>query len=203
MKYENPPTGKVQDSKSQNPKNMGFSDNNTSCQICGKRGHVALKCWHRFNQAYCHDDIPEALAAITIRDSQDEEWFPDTGASTHMTGDPGKLVNLYAYNGNDSVMIGDGNTLKITHTGDAILQTKTSHFQIKNVLLVPELKKNLLSVSQFTNDYPCDFEFSAGGFVVKDRATKTVIMEGTTKGDLYALGAPKWEAFFSNRNRLA
>lgn len=39
--------------------------------------------------------------------------------------------------------------------------------------------------------------------MVKDRAIKIVIMEGTRKGDLYALGALKWEAFFSNQNRSA
>ena len=43
---------------------------------------------------------------MTITDSQDSAWFPDTGASTHMTGDSGTLVNLKNYNGHDRVMVG-------------------------------------------------------------------------------------------------
>lgn len=66
------------------------------------------------------------------------------------------------------------------------------------MLLVPEMKKNLLSVSQFTSDYPFNFEFSATGFVIKDRNTNQVIASGRREGDLYALTTSK-EAHFSNR----
>ncbi|KAF8391041.1 hypothetical protein HHK36_023341 [Tetracentron sinense] len=90
-----PPTGKNPNKKSELniSKNGGkFFDSGSlpTCQICEKRGHVALKCWYRFNQSFAPDDVPQALAAMTISDSQDHAWYPDTGASTHMTGDPGQ-----------------------------------------------------------------------------------------------------------------
>lgn len=34
------------------------------CQICGKKGHVALKCWNKFNHSYKLSGLPQALAAI-------------------------------------------------------------------------------------------------------------------------------------------
>ncbi|KAG7960165.1 hypothetical protein I3843_10G109400, partial [Carya illinoinensis] len=60
------------------------------CQICGKHGHIALKCWERFNHSLQPDDIPQALAAMTLNDpSNDAEWTVDTGAFAHMTGNSG------------------------------------------------------------------------------------------------------------------
>ncbi|KAF8409418.1 hypothetical protein HHK36_005494 [Tetracentron sinense] len=167
---------------------------------CNNNRRNSFNKKHKFNQAYTPDDIPKALAAIQIGDSQDDAWFLDTGASAHMISDPGKLIDFHAYYGNDTFMIGDGYTLKITHTGDAILDTKSGNFKLRNVLLAPELKKKLFSVSQFTSDYPCVFEFVDGDFVVKDRNTRNIVMEGTRKGDLYALNALKLQAFFSNWN---
>ncbi|KAF5471292.1 hypothetical protein F2P56_011735 [Juglans regia] len=60
------------------------------CQICNKFGHHALKCWHRFDKAFQDNDIPEALAALTINNPNDHEWMTDTGASAHMTSNAGQ-----------------------------------------------------------------------------------------------------------------
>ncbi|KAF8392751.1 hypothetical protein HHK36_023100 [Tetracentron sinense] len=89
------------------------------CQICGKRNHNALGCWHRFDNSYQLDSIPQALSAVTITDPQDQEWFTDSSVSAHMTGNLGKLTNLRPYTGTDSVEIGDGSQLFISHIGDA------------------------------------------------------------------------------------
>ncbi|KAK2971873.1 hypothetical protein RJ640_000890 [Escallonia rubra] len=51
-------------------------------------------------------DIPKALAAMHVIDSQDSKWFLVTGAIAHITEDPGKLSNLVRYQGSDSVMSG-------------------------------------------------------------------------------------------------
>ncbi|KAF8401648.1 hypothetical protein HHK36_012594 [Tetracentron sinense] len=157
------------------------------CQICNKRNHTALKCFNRFNHSFQADDIPQALAAFSIADNQNSEWFPDTGATAHMTGNPGKLQNLKPYKGNDGVMVGNGQTLAITHIGEAHINEKSTPIDLKNVLLVPEIKKDLLSVSQLTNDMPYTFEFNSDGFVIKDRRTNLVVAVGSRKEGLYAL----------------
>ena len=58
------------------PKNENFADTvkkNESqvCQICSKTGHMALECWHRFNQTYQPNNVAQALVAISIKDVQD------------------------------------------------------------------------------------------------------------------------------------
>jgi len=61
------------------------------CQICGKMGHPALKCWHRFNNSYQYEELPRALAAMRITDITDQhgnEWLPDSAATAHVTSSP-------------------------------------------------------------------------------------------------------------------
>ncbi|KAF8378539.1 hypothetical protein HHK36_029882 [Tetracentron sinense] len=48
-----------------------------------------MRCWHRVNQTYQPDEIPQTLVAMTLHDDKDTAWFPDIEASTHMTFDPG------------------------------------------------------------------------------------------------------------------
>ncbi|KFK30733.1 hypothetical protein AALP_AA6G020200 [Arabis alpina] len=104
-------------------------NNKTVCQICGKSGHPAIRCWHRFNNSYQDEDMPKALAAMRITEVPDAsglEWFPDTGASAHITSSPLHLQQACSYTGSDSVMVGDGNFLPITHTGSASLASSSA-----------------------------------------------------------------------------
>lgn len=103
------------------------------------------------------------MAALTVADSQDSEWFPDTGGSAHITENPGKLPNLRPYVGNDGIMAGNGEILPITHVGETKINTTSSSIPLKNVLVVPNIKKDLLSVSQLTSEFPYTFEFSSVG----------------------------------------
>ncbi|GKU96384.1 hypothetical protein SLEP1_g9625 [Rubroshorea leprosula] len=91
-----------QKAEAQNP----IMESAVKCQICGKLNHTAMKCFNRFNHSYQEDDIPKALAAITINDNQELEWHPDTGASVHMIGNSSKLNNLKPYHGQDAVIVG-------------------------------------------------------------------------------------------------
>lgn len=52
-----------------------------TCQICGRVGHTALKCYNRFDNNY-----QSATAAFnSLRVSDDREWYPDSGATAHIT----------------------------------------------------------------------------------------------------------------------
>ncbi|KAF8408703.1 hypothetical protein HHK36_004767 [Tetracentron sinense] len=172
------------------------------CQICMKPNHTALRCWQRFNQTYQSEDIPQALAVMSLFDSQDNAWFPDTGASSHMTTDSGKLQTLIEYHGPEKIMVGNGDKLDITHVGSTLINVGNDQLQLNDVLVVPAIKKNLISVSQLTSDYPYLFEFSSTGFVIKDRGTKSVIASGHRHGDSYALQLEDKKAFFSTRFRV-
>ena len=48
-------------SRSVSPASSVSSDDRPSCQICGRFGHSALRCWHRFNNTYQEEDPHVAL----------------------------------------------------------------------------------------------------------------------------------------------
>ncbi|XP_037491594.1 uncharacterized protein LOC105630401 [Jatropha curcas] len=56
------------------------------CQYCGVMGHVAKICWWVPKKSTQQNEIPQALAALTLDTSvTDTEWTTDTAASNHMT----------------------------------------------------------------------------------------------------------------------
>lgn len=76
------------------------------------------------------------------------------------------------YNGTDNVLVGNGQGLQIAKIDSTQLSTPTSSFTLNNVLLVPEIQKNLLSVHQFCIDNCMYFEFHDHFFFVKDYSGK-------------------------------
>ncbi|KAK9195847.1 hypothetical protein WN943_003975 [Citrus x changshan-huyou] len=85
-----------------------------------------------------------------------------------MVNNPGKLDTITSYKGHDKIIVGNGQGLNISHVGNISLNTNHGTLKLKDVLVVPQLKKNLLSVAQLTNDFPCSLEFNANGFTVKN-----------------------------------
>jgi hypothetical protein len=67
-------------------------------------------------------------------------WYPDTSANVHLTNDLSNL-NLHAedYTGMDKIRVGNGQGLKILHSGCGILSTPLHNFQLFSLLNVLEI----------------------------------------------------------------
>ena len=63
------------------------------------------------------------------------------------------------------------------------------------MLLVPDIKKDLIFVSKLTFDLPLKFEFDGDGFVIKDTLTNRIVARGTKKDGLYALFGESKDVF--------
>ena len=63
------------------------------------------------------------------------------------------------------------------------------------MLLVPDIKKDLIFVSKLTSDLPLKFEFDGDGFVIKDTLTNRIVARGTKKDGLYALSVDSKDGF--------
>jgi hypothetical protein len=83
--------------------------------------------------------------SLTIEECKEEdEWYIDSGFSSHMTGDQDKFISLKRKGGN--VAFGDDSSAKIL--GEGVVELGRKNVKAKNVLLVEDLKHNLLSVSK-------------------------------------------------------
>ncbi|KAG7594152.1 Reverse transcriptase RNA-dependent DNA polymerase [Arabidopsis thaliana x Arabidopsis arenosa] len=174
-----------------------------TCQICGKYGHSAFKCYNRFNESYSQPSLPTAMAALRISDEEHRtgnDWLPDTAATAHITNSVNNLQQSQPYQGHDSVMVGNGDFLPITHIGTIPLQTLSGKpLPLNDVLVCPDVARNLLSVSKLCSDYPCSFKFDSDGVRVKDKQTKQLLTVGRRDKDLYVLENPAFTAFYSTR----
>ena len=82
-------------------------------------------------------------------------------------------------------MIGDGTGLSITHTGSTSLITPTTSFTLNDVLCVPNMEKNLISISQFCTTNNASVEFLPSSFHAKDLRTGAILLKGYTKDGIY------------------
>jgi len=105
----------------------------------------------------------------------------DTGASAHMSSDAGNLTSLSSTPPHQHVIVGDGSSIPVTHSGHVRLPT-SHHLTLRDVLVTPRIVKNLISVHQFTTDNYCSVELDPWGFSVKDLRTGRVILRCSSSG---------------------
>ncbi|KAL4354348.1 hypothetical protein GQ457_06G012990 [Hibiscus cannabinus] len=129
----------------------------------------------------------------------DNAWYPDSGATHHLTKDASNLQPTTTFQGSGNVQVRNGHLLPINSSGQSVFFTKSKQFQLKNLLFVPGITKNLLSVSKFTQDNQVSVEFFPRCCQVKDLQSKEVLLQGQEINGLYCLGvSPTCGKFVSN-----
>ena len=118
--------------------------------------------------------LTAALQQMSVQGSS--PWVMDTGATTHMHSSEGILLSRTP-SLHSSIVVGNGTHIPVISRGQSFLPTTASNFVLNNVLVVPSIVRNLLSVRQFTRDNSCSIEFDAFGFSVKDLKTRRVILQ--------------------------
>jgi hypothetical protein len=86
------------------------------CQICGKVGHITVKCWYRTDKSF-QDEHPSMALASTSSYKVNPNWYSDTGTTDHITSDLDRVAVRGQYKGNDMVQVSNGAGLKIMHVG--------------------------------------------------------------------------------------
>ena len=92
-----------------------------------------------------------------------------------MTYNSDILPDLKHINGVDKIIIGNGSKLDITH----VWNTSRSGLILKEVIVVPKINKNLISVNNLAKNNYCILEFDETNFFVKDKKTRTLLAKGT------------------------
>ncbi|KAH9725329.1 retrovirus-related pol polyprotein from transposon RE1 [Citrus sinensis] len=163
------------------------------CQICHKEGHTADECWYRKEDDFepkPQNCQPRGAFLATNEGSSEPGWYLDSGATNHVTNDLNNLSVRSEYKGNSFLLMRNGHKLKITHTGTILLPiyagNKYEHLVLKRVLVVPQITKNLLSISSLTIDNKLTIVFSDETCVVKDKL-ENFLLQGIDIGGLFQI----------------
>ncbi|KAG8497482.1 hypothetical protein CXB51_008701 [Gossypium anomalum] len=79
-------------------------------------------------------------------------WYPDFGATHHVCQNASRLNASTPFTGTSSLFMGNGAPTKISSIGNTVLSTAKKLLHLSNILCVPSIRKNLISVSQFVTD---------------------------------------------------
>ncbi|KAJ4768699.1 hypothetical protein LUZ62_079074 [Rhynchospora pubera] len=196
------------------------TQDNILCQICDKWGHTAVECYHRFDIRYVgttnqvQHQPSQTQQQLQQNPTQNQaliaepnftpqpNWFIDSGATTHVTSDINNLSSYQAYNGSEAVHIGNGTGLFIAHKGFSIIQTADRPLKLTNVLHVPHITKNLLSVSQLIKDNNVLVEFTPNSCLIKDQLTHQILLHGILHSGLYKLESSQHNIQFALHTSL-
>ncbi|KAD4386139.1 hypothetical protein E3N88_26308 [Mikania micrantha] len=163
--------------------------NSLFCQYCNFSGHDTKECRKlaRFlqnNNITIVSNSPSNPQVNTSMASSSSFMF-DSGASDHAAPDQTFMNNLSEYGGPDEIVLGNGNSLSITHIGHSSISTPSGSLLLKNVLLVPKLRNRLISVAKLCKTNHVSVEFFRFHFVVKDLRTGAQLMRGANVNDVY------------------
>ncbi|MCH96431.1 retrovirus-related pol polyprotein from transposon TNT 1-94 [Trifolium medium] len=159
-------------------RNQHQGQGKVQCQICGKSNHDAVGCWYRYDPNAMRNNtrgynagqaprppnfnpymrptanlaMPQFYAPMTDMDTlSSASWYPDSGASHHLTFNPNNLAYRTPYNGHEQVMMGNGQGVSIKSLGQSQFSSPHNpnvHFKLNELLHVPNISKNLLSESK-------------------------------------------------------
>ena len=98
-----------------------------------------------------HEDLEASIMEIT-KSLDNHNWFLDFGALEHITSDNDKL-DLKKENSFGRRVRAVGNEPHVVHArGPATLLTKEGEIKLSNILYIPSITKNLLSIGALTDE---------------------------------------------------
>lgn len=121
----------------------------------------------------------------------DHSWYMDSGASSHITANPGMIHSPLSFSPSNTIFVGNGQCLPIHGSGNSFHKLPNKTYILKDIHYSPNIIKNLLSVRKFTRDNLVSMEFDPFGFSLKDLKTGKTLFRHNSFGDLYKFSAPQ------------
>ncbi|CAJ2637004.1 unnamed protein product [Trifolium pratense] len=154
VKNGNPVRGHMAKQHQQQPPPRNDAVEPFYCFNCWKTGHISKKCRNPkrpkpANLAHINVNVADEPYAAMITEINmvggTDGWWIDTGATRHVCYDRA-MFKTYTNAENKKVQMGNAHTSDVAGVGDVVLKfTSGKTLILKEVLHVPEMKKNLVS----------------------------------------------------------
>jgi transposase InsO family protein len=150
----------------------------TQCFKCKKFGHVQKDCRVQSSQQvnFMEDKGSEENLFYACQNSMEERndvWYLDSGCSNHMTAKKEIFLNMDS-SFNSRVRMGNGEMVEVKGKGSIGVQTKKGRKVMHDVLFVPDLNQNLLSLGQLL-EHGYSLHFRGRGCTIYDQTNKNVV----------------------------
>ncbi|KAJ9546285.1 hypothetical protein OSB04_018828 [Centaurea solstitialis] len=197
-----PPNNQQRNSRSQWSASQqgGTRSNRTAsfCHYCNISGHHTKDCRklsrflkeNHISVVNAQGTTPTVNVTTSGSTNPTPTWLFDSGASNHVTSNHATLHNLSEYGGPDEIVLGDGKGLQISHIGQKQIYTAYKTLNLPNVLYVPKLRRNLISVAKLCKANQVSCEFFPTHFFVKDLRTGARLLRGENTDDVYHATLP-------------
>ncbi|VFQ99128.1 unnamed protein product [Cuscuta campestris] len=158
-----------------------------TCWKCKEVGHYRNQCPNDKKVNIAEGSASDEEVLLTCcAESNVDSWVMGFGASFHATHSGEVLQNLVVRDFG-KVRLADDRALEVTGMGDMVLKTSVGLWTLKDVRVVPALKKSLISVRQL-DEQGHEVKFRDGQWkVVKGNL---VMARGKKRGSLYMVELP-------------
>jgi DNA-directed RNA polymerase subunit N (RpoN/RPB10) len=148
-----------------------FTWKNIKCFECGKIGHIKKNCrvfLKKINEYKASDKLNTAevgtieydscglVHVLSAVETKQDAWIVDSGASRHMCNSRNYFDDISDLQNPVEIKVGDGRIIKASSIGTVMLKVNLSfdniNMKLINVLFVPKLAYNLVSVSQLSKE---------------------------------------------------
>jgi len=185
------------------------------CYNCGKMGHISADCWskrstnnrqdfrrkteRRFGQSantadddiifMVHERKLDKESASTTTESS--TWIVDSGATTHMCNERRSFKKFKEDTIPNFIEVANGEQVQVIGRGSITLTTIDSRgdktrFTLDDVLFIPQLKKNLMSIrSVVAKGHKAKFDQTGGVIDISGKGERFINIK--TTGKLYTL----------------
>lgn len=113
---------------------------------------------------------------VTSEGVANQAWYLDRKPTHHLTNNVHNLAEGKPYFDSQLLLSGNGQGLNITHIGCTCFYTSLrTSLTLNNVLCVPKITKNLISISKLLSDNNIIIEFSSNLCSIKDKMEQTLL----------------------------
>ncbi|KAE8665186.1 hypothetical protein F3Y22_tig00112649pilonHSYRG00099 [Hibiscus syriacus] len=124
------------------------NSNRPQCQLCGKFGHIVQRCYRRFDRDFTELPMkisllssgrnPPCMVCLMLGLVKDR-LTPQIrySATHHVSNDLGQFNSGMAYKGNNTLLMGNGEVIKINHVGQGFLSSNLRPLVLQNMLHAP------------------------------------------------------------------